>query len=355
MRDGDQASISAIVRDPHWFVEDYDPLANSFSVVRTDREALSRQVFLDQRWDRREAEHRRLPVDAAVRAFEGATLPELNFIWHSSFCCSTLLAAALDWPGCNLSLREPLAMVPVADAVRAARHAAKPVPARLAEMAFRLLARRFAPDEGVTVKPSNFTNVLVQDAARASRGKMLFLYSDLESFLISVAKSGTQLRKYARRLFGNIAGDGGGPLPWAPQEIFQMTDLEIAALAWHLQIAEFRRGFAALGAGRAASLDCDAFLADPAATLARLDGFFGLELGAERLAGVAGGPLFARHAKNPAHPYDAKRRREENAAVRQFLGPDLDRIVEWSYQACPGTPRGAPLPAPLIRIDKSYP
>lgn len=353
MRDGDD--VSAILRDPHWFVEDYDPLGNTFSVVRTDRETLGEQAFLDNRWNRTAAEHRKLPVAATAGAFDPAARPNLNFIWHSSYCCSTLLAAALDWPGCNLSLREPLAMVPIADAVRAARHSAKPVPARLAELAFQLLARRFAPDEGVTVKPSNFANVLVQDAARASRGKMLFLYSDLESFLISIAKSGVQLRKYARRLFGNIAGDSGGPLPWAPQQIFQMTDLEIAALAWHLQIAEFRRGFAALGEGRAASLDCDALLADPAGTLARLDVFFGLGLGAARLAEVAAGPLFRRHAKNPAHPYDARRRQDENAAVRQFFGADLQRIIEWSYRACPDTPRGAPLPAPLMRTDKAYP
>lgn len=352
MRDGDH--LSAILGDPHWFVEDYDPLGNTFSVVRANRETLGEQAFLDHRWNRGDAERRKLPLAATAQNFDTAIPPRLNFIWHTSFCCSTLLAAALDWPGCNLSLREPLAMVPVADAVRASRHAAKPAPARLSELVFQLLARRFTPGEGITVKPSNFANVLVRDAVRLSRGKMLFLFSDLESFLISIAKSGTPLRKYARRLFGNIAGDGGGALPWSAQEIFQMTDLEIAAIAWHLQIAEFRRGLAALDEGRAASLDCDAFLVDPAETLTRLDRFLGLGLGEARLAEITSGPLLTRHAKNPAHPYDARRRRDENAAVRQFLGPDLRRTIEWSYRACPGTPRGAPLPAPLVSLEKAY-
>lgn len=344
----DEAAARAVVSDPRWFPEDYDPLRDAFSFVRTDREMLARQVFLDQRWNRSALERRSVARAAIAAAMPSSPSPGLNFIWHTSFCCSTLIAEALDRPGANLALREPLALVPVADARRAELHSGKPMPERVSELCFRLLARGGGQDRCVTVKPSNFANILVRDAARLTAGKALFLYSDLESFLISVAKSGVQLRKYARRLFGNIAGDGGGPLAWSPQEIFTMSDLEIAALAWHLQIAEFRRGWALLGPARAASLDCEAFLADPAATLAKLDGFFGLGLGSEHIGQVIAGPLLKRHAKQPQHPFDAQRRREENAAVRGFLKDDLERIVEWSYKACPGTPRGAPLPGALV-------
>jgi hypothetical protein len=216
---------------------------------------------------------------------------------------------------------------------------------RLPEVVFRLLAR--SPGGKVMVKPSNFANVLISDAARTTRGKALFLYSDLESFLISVAKSGIPLLKYARRLFSSIAGDSGQPLPWKPHEIFQMSDLEIAALVWHMQIGEFRRDWPLFEPGRAASLDCDAFLADPMAALVKLDAFFGLGLGAEHMERVANGPLLRQHAKSPGRAYDARRRSEEKVAVRKRLGTDLERVIEWSYKACSGTPRGAPLPNPI--------
>ncbi len=348
----DQVSAEATLADPDWFLEDYDPQRNQFCFVHTDRETLARQPFLDHRWKRDGLPRRRVALDAAADGLP-ITASGPNMIWHSSFCCSTLLAAALDLPGRNLSLREPMALVPVADARRAALHGGRALPPRLIETTFRLLGRPARPGAKVTVKPSNFVNLLASDASSLTGGKALFLYSDLESFLVSVAKSGVQLRKYARRLFGSILGDSGEAPPWQPREIFEMSDLEIAALAWHLQIAQFRRSLAAMGPERAATLDCDALLADPPAVLVQVERFFGLGLGQEHCAAVVAGPLFRQHAKQPGLPFDAQRRREENGAVRAFLGDDLARIVDWSYRACPGTPRGLPLPGALIARETS--
>jgi hypothetical protein len=297
-------------------------------------------------------ERREVPVDAlAAEVGQDAAPPELHFIWHTSFCCSTLLADTLDLPGRVLSLREPLVLVPVADTKRAVSLMKRPMPPRLIEIVFRLLGR--ARGEKVVVKPSNFANVLVQEAARHCHGKVLFLYTDLEGFLISIEKGGESLRKYARRLFSNIAGDGGAALPWPPQDVFKMSDLEIAALAWHMQIAEFRRSARVLGPARAAALDCEAFLNDPAGTLGALDTFFELGLGAGHIAHVVAGPLLKRHAKVPSHAFNAERRRALSDNVRARLGAELQRLVDWSYSACPDTPRGAPLVGACAAIGEA--
>jgi hypothetical protein len=336
------------VDDFRWFAENFDLARKSLSFVFTDQQTLAAQPFLDYRWKTDRLAHREVSLDAAVARFApGEPPPHLNFIWHTSFCCSTLIAKALDLPGHNLSLCEPQILVPIADLKRAGMFAGNRLSPRLPEIVFRLLARMPDRDTRVTVKPSNFTNILIADAARATRGKALFLYSDLESFLISVAKSGIPLLKYARRLFSCIVGDSGRPLPWKPHEIFQMSDLEIAALVWHMQIGEFRRDWPLLEAGRSASLDCEAFLADPAAALAKLDSFFGLGLGADHIKRVLSGPLLRSHAKAPGHPYDARQRAEEKAAARQRLGADLERVIAWSYKACSGTPQGVPLSNPI--------
>jgi hypothetical protein len=345
-------TAASVARDPAWFLEDYDPRRNMLAFVRADRDKIARQPFLDQRWNREGLERCEFPLDAlAAQLPEDAPAPKLDFIWHTSFCCSTLIAEALDLPGRHLSLREPSVLVPAADTKRAVTMANRAMPPRLIEVVFRLLGRQ-AGDERVSVKASNFANVLVRDAARLTQGKALFLYSDLESFLVSMEKGGDGLRKYARRLFSNIAGDAGGQLPWPPREIFQMSDLEIAALAWHMEIAEFRRSARVLGQGRAAWLDCDAFLRDSRAALSAVDGFFGFGLGAAHIERVVAGPLMKRHAKVPSHAFDAERRRTLGNEVRQRLGHDLERLVEWSYRACPDTPRGAPLAGALPPVDK---
>ena len=353
MREGDVCLVDrdaeSCVGDFRWFAENFDLARKSLSFAFADRETFAAQPFLDYRWKTDRLPRRELPLDTMLASFrQGAAPPHLNFIWHTSFCCSTLIAKALDHPGNNLSLCEPQILIPIADLKRAGMFAAGRLSPRLPEIVFRLLARVPDPDTRITVKPSNFANILIADAARLTRGKALFLYSDLESFLISVAKSGIPLLKYARRLFSNIAGDTGQPLPWKPREIFQMSDLEIAALAWHMQIGEFRRCCSLFEPGCVASLNCDAFLADPASVIAKLDAFFDLGLGAVHGQRVLRGPLLRSHAKAPSEPFDAKRRAQEKTMMRERLGADLERVIDWSYRACSGTPQGVPLPMPSL-------
>jgi hypothetical protein len=118
-----------------------------------------------------------------------------------------------------------------------------------------------------------------------------------------------------------------------------MSDLEVAAIAWHLQIAEFQRSRPMLGPGRIVSLNCDRFLADPHGTLVKLDSFFELGLGETALNERLSGTFLARDSKRPGRVYDAKSTLAEYDAARATLGTELTDIVEWSYRACPGTPR----------------
>jgi hypothetical protein len=141
---------------------------------------------------------------------------------------------------------------------------------------------------------------------------------------------------------------------WPAPKLLLMSDLQLASMVWHMQIAEFLRNWPLLGAGRAASLDCDAFLASPVDTLRKLDDFFELGLGEKHLEKVVSGPLFRRNAKTGEDSFDASRRLKEHAQTAQQLGGDLDRIVAGSYAICRTTPRGAPLPEPLVPIDKVY-
>ncbi len=344
------ASPQSVVEDFGWFLDDFDPARREFVFARTTRDEVSRQVFLDARWQRSDNGSLRLPLDAVIASLPPAnppaSLPMLNFIWHTSFCCSTLVARALDRPGRSLSLREPKVLVALADALRAGLFP-NSLPALTLDAAFTLLGRAPEPGCRITVKPSNFANVLLRQAARRSGGKALFLYSDLASFLVSVAKGGVQQGRYVRRLFGNIAMDLGQPLTWSGAELLALSDLELAAIVWHRQIAEFRRSWAELGDARAVSLDCDAFLDNPGGMLAALDVHFELGLGPEHVRSVLEGPILKSHAKQTSQLFTAQMRRDEDEAVRKRLGASLDEVVAWSYQACPETPRGTPLPNPL--------
>jgi len=328
-------TLQDIIGDTSWFPDNVNLERGTFGFVHTDRTTLSQQSFLDGRWDRNALPHVDIPISAILPAI-GETTPQANFIWHTAFCCSTLIARCLDVEGTNLSLKEPQILIQLAEAKRAG-HLAKH--SNVADAILKLLARHSAR-ERVLIKPTNAVNNLVPEAVGLTNGRMLFLYSDCKSFLLSIAKKGEMGRIFARKLFALFAADGHAQAKWPWQTLFELSDLQIAALVWHMQIAEFRRS---RDTARSAALNCDDFLSRPRETLERLNAFFDLHLSASQLDAVISGPLLAQNAKDTSETFSAERRVAEASSIAKTLGSELDTVIEWSYRACPETPRENPL------------
>lgn len=328
------SSLEDVIGNADWFPDNIDFNRNTFGFVRTGRNALSKESFLDARWNRSAFTRVDIPIPTVLSAVENLPRPKLNFIWHTAFCCSTLIARCLDAESTNLSLKEPQVLILLAEAKRTGRQTSGETNA-----AFKLLGRGHEP---VLVKPTNAVNNLIPEAVRATDGQMLFLYSDCKSFLISIAKKGEMGRIFVRKLFGLFSADGHPQAKWPWQTLFELSDMQVAALVWHMQIAEFRRS---RDASRSAALNCDDFLAHPRQTLEKLNAFFGLHLSAPQLDAAL--LHLARNAKDANETFSAERRASEANDVARMFGGELDTVVEWSYRACPETPRGNPLGATL--------
>ena len=326
-------------RDPALFLHDIDLGAGRAGFVRTDRASLSSEPFLDHRWRAPEAYDAALPL-AGPPAAGGDAPPRIDFIWHTSYCASTLLSACLDSPGRCLALKEPRVLVILAALKRSGR-----LDGALAKAAFGLLGRRFDPEERILIKPSNGANTLIAEAAAMTQGRMLLLYSDCESFMLSIARQGRAGFAHVRDLFRSLAADGHPAARWPAAELLRLTDLELAALVWRMQMDALEAASIRLG-DRARSLDCRVLLEEPEPVLARLDDFLGLGLGPEWLDEVMTGPLFRRDAKHPGQAFDARARARERARLRARLGPDLPAVLRSMQQAFPRPPRLAPPLAP---------
>jgi hypothetical protein len=320
-------------RDPGLFLHTIDPNTGRAGFVRTDRAALAAEPFLDHRWRAAEDVDAVAPLDG-LPAPKGEP-PRLHFIWHTSFCASTLLSACLDSPGRCLALKEPRVLVLLAALKRSGR---LPQSSPLTQAVLGLLGRRFAPDEQILVKPSNGANGLIGEAAALTQGRMLLLHSDCESFVLSMAGQGRAGFAYVRELFRGLAADGHPAGRWPPAELLKLTDLELAVLVWRMQMDALEAASARLG-DRARSLDCRLLLEDPASVLGWIDAFLGLGLGPEHIEAVVNGPLFRSHSKYPGRTFDARARDEERARLRAQLGPDLPEVLRSIQRAFPRAPR----------------
>lgn len=268
----------------------------------------------------------------------------LHFLFHSAFCGSTMLLAALDRPGVAMGLSEPVVLN---DVVGFRRRGAPPAAvARLADAATRALARPFGAGETVVVKPSNLLNPLAE-LLLALRGdaRAILLHAPLDMFLISVVRKGLWCRLWVRELLEGLLVDQVVDLGFEMKDYFRQSDLQVAAVGWLAQQVLFHRLADKLGPQRVRGLDSESLTRDPAAVIAASARFYGLNATAQDLAAMAAGPAFARHSKS-GEAFDAERRSADYAAARAAHGDEIDKVTIWAEAVAKanGVPMTAPLP-----------
>ena len=232
-----------------------------------------------------------LPFGALKSEVENASKAPLHFIFHTSFCGSTLLAKALEISGVATSMKEPAVLINLANRVLASNDQAN---ADRLEVVLRLLERPFAAGEAVITKQSNFANRLVDPVLRARpASRTILLYSDLETYLVSLLKRGMWGRILGRKLFLNLSR-------WTTLKHGLDTD-EISgtdrSAGSRTGVADahssFRRHGKSIGP-RVMLLETDRMIAAPAKTIFAVSNFLGLGISEQGSADIAAGPIFTK-------------------------------------------------------------
>jgi hypothetical protein len=328
----------SFIGDRRWFPMDLDKRTGAIRFYDIGPERPTGRDFLDIVAGERVVPEKSLPAAQALKLVRGDPAPpHINFIWHTSYCCSTAIAAAIDVPGRNLSLLEPAILVSVATARREADRMRRGDISWLSDVAFRLLNRPDGLEGVVTVKPAPVSNYLVDDAAAKTKGKMLFLYCDCRSFLTAAMRYGENRRRIVRYLFNILYRDEDAATRWTPESVAELTDLEIAGLAWQLLIARFEAALERHG-DRAASLDCDAFLENPRDVLAKIWTFLELPGDPEESALHRDDAFLSRHSKYAGKGFAPG----DRLAAEKDLSPELkDEIGKTADAIMAQFPRGA--------------
>ena len=307
----------------------YESRSDTLTFTYLPRAAQRRAVFLDPRFVHREPESPAVPVADLPADMIAEAAGPLHFIFHTGFCCSTLLARALDVPGVSMGLKEPAVLASFAEHWTTGRR----TPGALAgiQVTLDLLSRPLEAGEAQIVKPSIVANHIIPQMLNARRdAKALVLCSSLDAFLRAIARRGQEGRTFAREVFKQFAGVIPLDTGIRDEDLLLLTDLQVAALGWLMQ-AEFMQQIAKRhGAQRVRVLNSETFLDNKAGALAALADLFGLDGNRQRWALIAEGPVFHEHAKEYGRAFDAAAQRAQYDAAGAAHAEELMRAKDWA-------------------------
>ncbi|WP_375205627.1 hypothetical protein [Hyphococcus sp.] len=333
--------VGALARDPSWFPHLLDANRGMVTLARIDRDGLSGEPFLDQRMEKSVTGSMTAPFGALASAAAKERPP--SFIFHTAFCCSTLLAKALDSNGAVLALKEPNILMDAANVLRMAenRNAAEKTVAQ----AVNLLARPHAPGEQNLIKPTNTANNIAPLIA-ASGAPVILLYGDLRGFLLSVLKKGEACKAFTRKQYTIFALDKEGVAAIPERQALGFTDLQIAALVWRHQMELFTRILSS-GAPNIRSLYFRDLLKDPEGVLKAAALHLQLGLSDDVLAENVKS-VFSRNSKFADQEYTPEERSRDETSLEEAHRAELDLIEGWARQLKLAVDLGERLPNPLL-------
>lgn len=322
-----------IAEDPALYPHKFDTGFATLEFVRLERPDLSAATFLDDNNLANFSDRQTIPVtaleDLARAQTPGGQTQTCAMIFHSAFCCSTLIARCLDIEGTAKALKEPQSLTQLAHLKR--QTGAVPDYKRLLRLILGLYARPSKAGEKVLIKPGNIANNLIGECLESGRvGNVILLYSSLETFLKSIIKKGLWGYIFARKLFLTI----GQEAPFSPDlnanPLVELADLQVAALAWYAQISVFQDILTRYPADRVKSLDCDVFLNARETTLLRAADFLGIAAKKQQIETALGGSVGQSHAKEDGIPFSPKARQAENETIEKTFGDQLGMVTAWA-------------------------
>ena len=337
--------------DARWYPLLVDYEKSEIVLVEMTREHYVESNFLDNRIARPNDRGYRFPLNTIAGALADAPTRPLNWIFHTAFCGSTLLSRCLDFPGVSLALREPLVLHQVSLIRRSLPvwygiDGMAPEQALSFELLNKLLGRPAQAGEVALLKPTDTCiNLAIDMLAAAPDSAAILLYSDLESFLLTMLRNDKR-REYMHLLMDRACADlqGSPELP-ARQDVDRMKDSHKAGLLWLSLMRQYQK---VLDDDRlqVCSLLDETMYADPEAVIARAAAHFGLDIPEQVLAEQTR-QQFNLNAKRGDEAFDAGRRDERKRKQLKSFAREIGEGIDWVNEATAGNPVSAPLPRPL--------
>ena len=247
-----ESKYSKRVCDPNFLLHRYIETSDSFRFAKVSRSVHKQSTFITDEYLPQNLDCFELKRSNCSH-IKTPTSP-IHFIFHSAYCCSTMLTRAFDIKTKSMGLKEPVILN---DLVGWRRRGATPEKLKyVLEQSLTLLSKPFSDGEVTIIKPSNTCNILASDMLDMfPDSKALLLYAPIESFLQSIAKKEMWGRIWVRKALVGLMKDKIIIGEYSLEDILQLTDLQVAALGWLSQHALFAHIIKTFGTSRIKILD----------------------------------------------------------------------------------------------------
>lgn len=327
-----------LVADPAWIPIRINAEFTELKFIHLPRERHSEVTFLQEDF---------LPANvpmvvapfAAIHSASRSLNKRPAFILHSSMAASTLLTRAFNCPGTSMSLSEPIVLNELAAMKRRRIDVRMPL-----ETILKLLGRPFGKGEKTVVKPGNNVNVLAPVIHGIDRDfRAIAIHAPLRAYLRSIVKKGMIGRIVYRRLYALLVRDRTLDTGFTPEDVFEQTDMQIAAMCWLMHHSEFHDYLGAFP-DNIRSLNSDDLLADTKTGLAAIANHLGVDLPVDK---VFDSGVFDRHSKMKGRSFSIEERAAEHARAEEVFGGELDMVVGWLTSVAEHVRVDLRLPNPL--------
>jgi hypothetical protein len=334
-------SAQELASTPSWYPHQLNVADERVLLVKRSEEDFRAASFLDDRSLKPGETRENVPWGDLAAAMAPAVRRDVQYIFHIGHVGSTLISRLLGELPKVLSLREPLLLRSFAEM---SRRQSGWTEARLDTLT-ALLSRTFRVDQRAIVKATSFTSeiaaALVPPGSRA-----LLLYTSAPSYLANIF-AGEASRQETQALAGDRLDRLEQRLGEVDSKLERMGEPEKTALAWACEMTALAEAERQLP-GATLWVDFDAFLAEPARSLAGIAAFFGHPIDAASAERLASGSLMSRYSKALEYEYTPQLRAEVLAESRSHNRSAIAAAMRWLEDAARRLP---PLAECLARAD----
>jgi hypothetical protein len=312
------------ISDARWFPVDMHVPNDEIFFLKLDELVLEKSAFLDTRI--------KAPLGEAIK-FNRADLVlsrsqpiKVGFLFHTSFCCSSLIANILSVSDYSTSLKEPLVLRRLADA----KFNEWDIDSHLFDI-LGLLSRPWF-DQGINlIKPTHVAlNLAARMISLCGSSSGIVVTSTLLDFLVSNIKKNKETQQkvpeLVRRALSSSSFAERLPTNAAPE-----TFLELVALQWAAQW-EVIGDLLLKNTGRVKLVFNDDFLSDPDLYAEKISRFLGMQI-PENLLNQSVVFHSNVHAKDTAHSYSSQQRKKEFQYIHSQYQSEITAAIKWADKA----------------------